>query len=233
MSLLYGAGIRLDEALSLRIKDIDLPRRTVNVRAGKGAKDRRTVLPEAMVEPLRLRIEASRQLHLRDTLTGAGYVPLPMALAVKIPSALRDWRWSWVFPASRTFTDRRTGHRMRFHVHATTAQRAIAVAVAASGLNKRVTALTFRPFVTPSPRICCVPAMTSAPCRSCWVIGTSRPRWSTCTSWTGEAVCAARSTPSPRRETRLPSRRLLSDGYCDSSHASPHYPLFMHATQGP
>jgi len=144
VSLLYGAGLRLDEALSLRIKDVDLQRRVVNVRCGKGANDRRTVLPEALVEPLRHRIAESRKLHLRDALTGAGYIPLPTALAVKLPSALRDWRWSWVFPASRTFKDRRTGHRMRYHLHATTVQRAIAVAAAASGLNKRVTAHTFR-----------------------------------------------------------------------------------------
>lgn len=143
-SLLYGAGLRLNEALTLRVKDVDLQRRVITVHAGKGDKDRRSVLPEAMVEPLRMRIQESRQLHLRDMVRGAGFVPLPEALASKLPGAVRDWRWTWLFPANRTFRDRRTGHVMRYHLYATTVQRAIARAAIAGGINKRVTAHTFR-----------------------------------------------------------------------------------------
>jgi integron integrase len=144
VALMYGAGLRLEEALSLRIKDVDLQRRTVTVRSGKGGKDRRSVLPESLVDTLRRRIDESRRLHLRDVLSGGGHIPLPTALGRKMPGARLDWRWSWVFPAGRTFKERRTGERMRYHVHPTTVQRAIVVAAAASGLNKRVTAHTFR-----------------------------------------------------------------------------------------
>lgn len=144
VTLLYGAGLRLQEAIALRIKDIDLRRRVVTVRAGKGAKDRRTVLPETLVEPMERRIMASRLLHQQDLVRGSGFIPLPDALADKLPGAARDWRWTWIFPAARTFRDRRTGHRMRYHVHHTTVQRAIAAAALASGINQRVSAHTFR-----------------------------------------------------------------------------------------
>lgn len=144
VSLLYGAGLRLNEALALRVKDVDLSRRVITVHAGKGDKDRRSVLPEALVEPLKIRIHETRQLHLHDMVKGAGFVPLPDALASKLPGAVRDWRWIWLFPANRTFRDRRTGHLMRYHIYSTTVQRAIAMAAVASGINKRVTAHTFR-----------------------------------------------------------------------------------------
>ncbi len=144
VTLLYGAGLRLQEAVTLRIKDVDLRRRVVTVRAGKGDKDRRTVLPEALVEPMEKRIMASRLLHLQDRARGGGYIPLPDALATKLPGALLDWRWTWVFPAARTFCDVRSGRRMRYHVHHTTVQRAITAAAHASGINKRVSAHTFR-----------------------------------------------------------------------------------------
>lgn len=144
VSLLYGAGLRLNEALALRVKDVDLQRRTITVHAGKGDKDRRSVLPEALVEPLRMRILESRQLHQRDMVRGAGFVPLPEALASKLPGAVRDWRWTWLFPATRTYRDRQSGHVMRYHLYATTVQRAIASAAIASGINKRATAHTFR-----------------------------------------------------------------------------------------
>lgn len=142
--LLYGAGLRLGEALQLRIKDIDLRRSVLMVRDGKGGKDRRTVLPMQAIPLLTDRLFASRQLHMKDVATGGGYHTLPQALGIKLPNLLRDWRWAWVFPAARQYRDRETGRTMRYHLYDTTVQRAIANAVSLSGINKRVTAHTFR-----------------------------------------------------------------------------------------
>jgi integrase len=103
-TLLYGAGLRLSEALSLRVKDVDLARGELTVRAGKGAKDRCTVLPEVAGGPLREHLARVRTLHGRDLARGFGRVALPHALTRKLPEAGRDWRWQWVFPARRTRT---------------------------------------------------------------------------------------------------------------------------------
>ncbi len=142
--LLYGAGLRLGEALQLRIKDIDVRRSVITIRDGKGGKDRRTVLPAQAVPLLTERLFASRQLQLKDVATGGGYHQLPQALGVKLPHLLRDWRWAWVFPAARQYRDRETRRMMRYHLYETTVQRAITHAVSLTGINKRVTAHTFR-----------------------------------------------------------------------------------------
>lgn len=142
--LLYGAGLRLGEALQLRIKDIDVRRAVLTIRDGKGGKDRRTVLPNQAMPLLVERLHASRLLHMKDVATGGGYHQLPQALGVKLPNLQRDWRWAWVFPAARQYRDRETRRMMRYHMYDTTVQRAIASAASASGINKRVTAHTFR-----------------------------------------------------------------------------------------
>ncbi|HMN10418.1 MAG TPA: integron integrase [Gemmatimonadaceae bacterium] len=142
--LLYGAGLRLMEALTLRVKDVDLKRCVLSIHAAKGNKDRRTVLPARLVDLLGERIEKGRQRHLLDCARGGGYVPLPDALERKYPGLARDWRWSWVFPATREYRDRVSRLRMRYHLYPTTVQRAITAAAAASGINKRVSAHTFR-----------------------------------------------------------------------------------------
>lgn len=142
--LLYGAGLRLNEALQLRVKDVDLRRGVLLVRGGKGGKDRRTVLPNKLLEEMRDRIHQSRQLHLRDLARGGGGVSLPRAFARKFPGAVRDWRWTWVFPAARQYRDAVTGRMMRYHLHESAVQRAIAAAALTSGVSKRVTAHTFR-----------------------------------------------------------------------------------------
>ncbi len=142
--LLYGSGLRLSEALALRVKDLDLGRRVVMVRAGKGNRDRRTMLPDRLVPVLREHMELVRRSHLQSLSRGGGYYPLPDALERKLPGAVRDWRWGWVFPATREVWDRRRGRRVRFPLHATTIQRAITAAAIRSGVNKRVTAHTFR-----------------------------------------------------------------------------------------
>jgi integron integrase len=142
--LLYGAGLRLFEALSLRVKDVDFLRQEVLVRDGKGQKDRVTILPAAVREPLRAHLDAVRRLHQRDLSRGLGRAPLPDALARKYPAADREWGWQWVFPASSHYVDRRTGMRHRYHVHESVVQRAVKEAVLRAGLAKPASCHTFR-----------------------------------------------------------------------------------------
>ena len=144
VELLYGAGLRLGEAVQLRVKDVDLRRRTLTVRDGKGARDRRTVLPESLVGKVDEQLRRVRKGHWHDMRAGDVSIPLPYAMDRKAPSATRDWRWAWLFPAARTYCERATGRHFRAHLHKTTIQRAIAVAGVRSQLNKRVTAHTFR-----------------------------------------------------------------------------------------
>ena len=97
--LLYGAGLRLLEALRLRVQDLDLERHELTVRAGKGDRDRRTVLPASLAPELHAQLDRARRLHAQDLAAGLGEVELPGALARKLPGAARDWPWQWVFPA--------------------------------------------------------------------------------------------------------------------------------------
>jgi integron integrase len=143
-TLLYGAGLRLSEALSLRVKDVDLAGGELTVRAGKGAKDRRAVLPDVAREPLRTHLARVRALHGRDLAQGLGRVALPHALARKLPTAGRDWRWQWVFPARRHYRDPATGEAVRHHLHESAVQRAVTAAVRATGLTKKASCHTFR-----------------------------------------------------------------------------------------
>ena len=143
-ALLYGSGLRLNEGLSLRVKDVDLVRFTVMVRGGKGNKDRRTVLPERLVPAIASQVDRVRRAHQKAILEGGGRYPLPDAIARKMPGAVRDWRWAWIFPARYDVWDRDLRMRVRYPIHATTIQRAIALAGVKSGINRRVTAHTFR-----------------------------------------------------------------------------------------
>ena len=127
-SLLYGAGLRQQEALRLRVKDVELQRREVAVRQGKGGKDRVTVLPENLVLPLRQQMASSKALHDADLSAGFGQVWLPDALAVKYPQAARAWGWQFVFPSRQLSTDPRSGVVRRHHIQPDTVQRAIATA---------------------------------------------------------------------------------------------------------
>ena len=123
--LLYGAGLRLVECLSLRVKDIDLSCGEIMVREGKGQKDRRTMLPAATREPLRCHLEKLRVQHVAWLHRGVGAVHLPDALGRKYPSAQKEWGWQWVFPASDLCAHPRTGERARFHLHESVLQRAV------------------------------------------------------------------------------------------------------------
>lgn len=112
-TLLDGAGLRLMEALTLRVKDLDLARGELLVRHGKGGKDRVTVLPASAADPLAAHLARVRVLHARDLADGGGAVALPGALARKLPGAARDWPWQWVFPATSRYVDPATGARVR------------------------------------------------------------------------------------------------------------------------
>lgn len=142
--LLYGAGLRLHEALRLRVQDLDFDRFELTVRAGKGNRDRRTPLPASLVEPLRQELSRARRLFEQDRARGLPGVALPDALARKLPSAGAQWPWQWVFPAPKLSLDLATTIRRRHHLHPQRLQRAIAVAAARAGLAKRVTCHTLR-----------------------------------------------------------------------------------------
>ena len=142
-TLLYGSGLRLLECLRLRVKDIDFEADQVTVRGGKGDKDRVTMLPQSIKPDLRRHLARVKAQHERDVASGGGEVELPTALARKFPKAGRDWRWQWVFPATRTWVNAE-GARRRHHLHETVVQRAVTQAVRATGLTKRATCHSLR-----------------------------------------------------------------------------------------
>jgi integron integrase len=143
-ALLYGSGLRLLECLRLRVKDVDFGRNEIVVRAGKGDRDRRTMLPAAMNDPLGRFVEAVHRQHERDLAAGAGWVALPHALGRKYPNAGREWGWQWVFPATRIYVDGETGQRRRHHLHESVLQRAVREAVLRAGIAKPAGCHTFR-----------------------------------------------------------------------------------------
>jgi len=143
-TLLYGSGLRLLECLQLRVKDVDFESDQLTVRGGKGDKDRITMLPQSIKAELRRHLGRVKGLHERDVAAGGGTVELPTAVARKFPNAGREWRWQWVFPATRTWVDRQTGERRRHHLHETVVQRAVTQAVRAVGLSKRATCHSLR-----------------------------------------------------------------------------------------
>ena len=142
--LLYGSGLRLLEALRLRVKDVDFARNQITVRGGKGDRDRATMLPAALALDLAKHLDTVRDLHEADLRAGAGWVELPWALARKYPNAGREWGWQWVFPATRIYRHPETGQRRRHHLHESVLQRAVKAAVRSNGIAKRATCHTFR-----------------------------------------------------------------------------------------
>ena len=143
-TLLYGSGLRLLECLRLRVKDLDFERREIVVRAGKGNRDRVTMLPGVAHTALGRHLRRVREAHERDLAADAGWTPLPRALAVKYPNAGREWAWQWVFPATRIHEDPATGRRFRHHLHESAVQRAVKEAVRRSGIAKKASCHTFR-----------------------------------------------------------------------------------------
>lgn len=141
--LLYGSGLRLLEALQLRVKDLDFAGGEIRIRRAKGAKDRVTVLPGGLTAELRHHLDRVRRLHERDLARNAGKAPLPHAFERRSPSAARDWIWQYVFPASRRYLHP-TGDYRRHHIHESAIQRAVRVAAAGAGIAKRVTCHSLR-----------------------------------------------------------------------------------------
>jgi integron integrase len=143
-SLLYGTGMRLMEALRLRVKDVDFDRKEITVRDGKGGKDRHTMLPRTLVEPLRREVERAATLHAADLAAGFGAVWLPHALARKYPNAPRELGWQYVFPAQRRSRDPRDGIERRHHFDDALLSRALKRGCRAAAVAKPVSAHTLR-----------------------------------------------------------------------------------------
>ena len=141
--LLYGCGLRLSEAMQLRIKDIDFDRKEIVVRRGKGQKDRRTMLPPGLEITLLDHLIEVEKIFDHDQSLGIS-VALPGRLARKYPNASHEWPWQWVFPASRTYVEPHTGYRFRHHMHESVLQRAFRAAVKESDVAKTATCHTLR-----------------------------------------------------------------------------------------
>ena len=142
--LLYGSGLRLLEALQLRVKDFDFTKGEIVVRRGKGGNDRITMMADSAHEELTGQLERVRRQHQRDLISGGGYVSLPGAFHRKSPGAAREWAWQYVFPATRTYLDPASGLRYRHHLHESAVQRAVKRAIQVAGIAKRATCHSLR-----------------------------------------------------------------------------------------
>jgi len=135
-SLMYGAGLRLSECISLRVKDIDFHYKQLLIRDSKGSKDRVTVLPESLIEPLQTHMARVKNLHSQDLLNGFGEVYLPFALKRKYPNADKEWYWQFVFPQANISVDPESGKQRRHHVYGQTVQRAFKRALRKAAIVK-------------------------------------------------------------------------------------------------
>jgi integron integrase len=142
--LLYGTGMRLMECVRLRVKDVDFERAEIVVRDGKGAKDRITMLPQALIAPLQSHLQTRRPLYEADKAQGKASVYLPHALDKKYPNAATDWAWQYIFASGSYSLDPRSGVERRHHLDEKQLQRAVKKAVQASGIAKLATPHTFR-----------------------------------------------------------------------------------------
>jgi len=144
VKLIYGCGLRITEAVRLRVKDIDYGYKQVTVRNGKGMQDRVTPFP-ASIEPLLCNyLDRVKTIHTQDLAAGYGTVYLPYALARKYPNAEKEWNWQYVFPSSKLSTDPRSGRIQRHHIDQSVINKAIKQAVQTLGITKKVSAHTFR-----------------------------------------------------------------------------------------
>ena len=142
--LLYGAGLRLSEALRLRVKDLEFNSSQITVRDGKGAKDRITLLPDSLREPLKKHLERVKFIHDKDLQHGFGEVWLPFALERKYPKAGKEWKWQYVFPSTKISPTREDGKPRRHHTSETTIQKAVGKAMKQAEINKHGNCHTFR-----------------------------------------------------------------------------------------
>lgn len=144
VSLLYGSGLRLSEALKLRIKDIDFDYKQILVRDGKGEKDRHTILPDSVIEDFKNHLNKVYLKHKDDLKQGKGETILPYALKKKYPNASKEFGWQYAFPADKFILDKDSGSVIRWHIHESTIQRAVKDAVRKAGITKPASPHTFR-----------------------------------------------------------------------------------------
>jgi integron integrase len=142
--LLYGSGLRLNEALNIRIKDLSFETKQLIVRDGKGEKDRITILPEKLIAELKDHVRKVKNLHQRDLNEGKGNTILPYALAVKYPNAAKEFGWQYLFPAKSFFYDKEKKIKYRNHFHESTIQKEVKRALRESGIDKPGSPHTFR-----------------------------------------------------------------------------------------
>lgn len=143
-AILYGSGLRINEALSLRVKDINFSDKTVFVFRGKGNKDRYSILPTNLLDLLRQQIEKVRNTHRNDIASGFGETALPSALYRKYSSVAKDFAWQFIFPSTTRCIHPRAGYVCRYHLHESAFRKQLRKAVLSSGIDKRVKAHTFR-----------------------------------------------------------------------------------------
>lgn len=144
VSLLYGSGLRVSEALRLRVHDLDFDYRQLEIRNGKGLKDRITVMPDILIGSLRIHLKKVRNLHRKDLAKGWGEVQLPKALAEKYPNASKELGWQYLFPSKTRRKDPRSGRRQRYHISNSAIQKEVRKAVKKSGIRKPASCHTFR-----------------------------------------------------------------------------------------
>lgn len=142
--MMYGGGLRLQEAISLRVQDVNFEYKQITVRNGKGEKDRVTMLPERIIADLQKHLVKVKEQHEKDLGKGYGTVYLPYALAKKYPNANKEWGWQYVFPAAKISVDPRSGVKQRHHLHNTTLQKAVRSAIKKAGINRNTGCHTFR-----------------------------------------------------------------------------------------
>jgi integron integrase len=142
--LMYGGGLRVMEAMRLRVKDIDFANRQIIIRDGKGNNDRSTILPDSVAEPLQIYLQQVKIIHEKDLAKGYGSVYMPFALERKYPNASKEWIWQYAFPATTLFKETETGITRRHHLHETAVQKAVKEAARLAKIDKHVTPHTFR-----------------------------------------------------------------------------------------
>jgi len=144
IKLLYGTGMRLSEGLSLRVKDIDFDQAQISVRDGKGEKDRITILPEKLIEPLQEHIKKVKNLHDKDLRDGFGATILPYALERKYPNANKEFGWQYVFPAKTFVYNNEKKLKFRYHIHESMIQKEVKKAISKAEIVKQGSVHTFR-----------------------------------------------------------------------------------------
>jgi len=173
VQILYGSGLRVNEAVRLRVKDVDFEQRQIIVRDGKGAQDRVSMLPDSILEPLKNHLVNVEDIYLQDLRNGYGRVYLPYALSRKYPNAEREWIWQYIFPSKILSRSKDDGIIRRHHISPATVQKAVRSAAMASKINKHVTPHTFRhSFAT---HLLEKLGMTFGLYKNCWATKTLRP----------------------------------------------------------